>query len=110
LLGLSGTSGHIDFSQLALHLLVADDLQAAHVFLLHGPETLFFFFHVSEHFLFLHLLLALVKNGLLLLLVHSLEMVGLDAVRGQHAHFSLRVFRHEVVVQGKVLLDVTPHR
>ena len=46
-----------------------------------------------------------------LLLVESLEVVGLHSVRSEHAHLSLRVLGHEVVVQSVVdflLLEFLP--
>lgn len=48
--------------------------------------------------LLLELVLSLIVNVVDLVLVEALEVVGLYAVGSEHAHFSLRVLCHEVVV------------
>jgi len=64
---------------------------------LESPEFLLVLLALLHQFLLSTLLGALVQDGVLLLLVESLEMVGLDSVGSEHGHFSLRVFSHEIV-------------
>ena len=55
--------------------------------------------------LFSHLHLSLIENSLSFLLVKALEMVWLDSVRSEHAHFGGRVLSHEISVVG--VLDLS---
>ena len=52
-----------------------------------------------------HLHLSLIENSLSFLLVEALEMVWLDSVRSEHAHFGGRVLSHEISVVG--VLDLS---
>lgn len=77
---------------------VGEDLLAAQVFLLHGPETLLLLLGLLEHIHFFHLEGTLIHHGSRLFSIESLEVVWLDAVGGQHRLLCLRVLRHEVVI------------
>jgi hypothetical protein len=49
--------------------------------LLHSPETLFFLSLLLEERLLNNLLIALMKNGSLLFVIKTLEVVGLNTMR-----------------------------
>ena len=84
LLFLGGASASSHLSQLALVLAIGQNLLATQVLLLERPHALLVLLLLASHLGFLDLKLALVEDGLLLLLVHSLEVVGLDTVWRQH--------------------------
>jgi hypothetical protein len=102
LLLLSRTVANLNRSQVALHLPIVKNLLAAHVFLLHSPKFIGFLLGLFEHFLLSHLLGPLMKNGILLLLVKPLKVVGLYAVRSQHRLLSGGVLSHEIVSQSEI--------
>ena len=84
------------------HGSVCYDLLAANGLLLSGVGLLLSLFLVLHHGLLLHLNRSLEHHGLLSFVIESLEVVGLDSMGSQHAHFSLRVFSHEISVVGVV--------
>ena len=69
---------------LPLQVVVINDLKASVVLLLECPEPVFLFSLPLEECLLDDLLVTLVKDGRLLLIIETLEVVGLDSVRGQH--------------------------
>lgn len=81
---MSVLSGFSIGSLLALEVAVIDDLQASVVLLLEGPEALLLLSLLLEKGLLDDLLVTLVKNGGLLLVVESLKVIRLDAVRCKH--------------------------
>jgi hypothetical protein len=81
---MSVLSGFSIGSLLALEVAVIDDLQASVVLLLEGPEALLLLSLLLEKGLLDDLLVTLVKNGGLLLIVESLKVIRLDAVRCKH--------------------------
>lgn len=93
-----------DRSLLSLEVAIVNDLQTSHVFLLNSPETLLLFSLLLEELLLNQLLISLMKNGSLLFFIKSLEVIGLDSVRGQHWGHSGRIFSHQVMSQGKLNL------
>ncbi len=69
-------------SLLALQVAVVDDLQPSMMLLLEGPEALFFLSLLLKKGLFDDLLVTLVKDGGLLLVVETLEVIWLHTVGG----------------------------
>ena len=93
-----------DRSLLSLEVAIVNDLQTSHVFLLNSPETLLLFSLLLEELLLNQLLISLVKNGSLLFLIKTLEVIGLYSMRGQHRGHSGWIFSHQVMSQGKLNL------
>jgi hypothetical protein len=85
---------------LSLEVAIVNDLQASHVLLLNSPETLLFLSLLFEELLLNQLLVSLMKNGGLLFIIKTLEVIGLHSVRGQHRGHGGRVFSHQVMSQG----------
>ena len=98
LLLLSGPCAFCDFAQLAFVLAIGQHLLSAKVFLLHGPHTLLICLLLFQNLRLAHLHFSLKHNCSFLLLVHSLEVIRLDAMGCKHRLLSRRVFSHEVVV------------
>ena len=73
-----GAIGNI--SKLAFVLAVGEDLLAAQVLLLLGPQAISFCLMFACHLSLTHLHLALIHNSRNLLLVHALEVVRLDTM------------------------------
>lgn len=71
-------------SLFALEVAVIDHLQASVVLLLEGPEALLLLSLLLEKRLLDDLLITFMKNGGLLLVVESLKVIRLDAVRCKH--------------------------
>ena len=86
-----------------LHGAVIQDLLPTELLLLEGPKAFLFLLGHLFHVGFTNLLGALVEDGVLLLLIKTLEVVRLDAVGSEHALLSLGVLSHEVVIQGEIL-------
>jgi len=84
-------------SLLALHVSIIEHLLPADVLLLDGPQSLLLFPLLLEQALFYKLLVSLVEDGLLLIRVESLEVIGLNTVRGKHGLLCGWVFCHEIV-------------
>ena len=84
--------------------MVINDLKASVVLLLQCPEPVFLLSLSLKKCMLNELLVALVKNGRLLLIIETLEVVGLDSVRGQHRLLGGRVLRHEVIRQSEIHL------
>ena len=81
LLFLSSSSTIGDIPELAFVLTISKDLLAAQVLLLLSKQAFGICLLFTRHLGLTHLHLALIHNSLLLLSVHALEMVGLDAMR-----------------------------
>ena len=81
LLFLSGSSTIGNISELAFVLTIGEDLLAAQVLLLLSEQTFGICLLFTRHLSLTHLHLAFIHNSLLLLSVHALEVVGLDAMR-----------------------------
>ena len=99
---MSVLSGFSIGSLLALEVAVIDDLQASVVLLLESPEALLLLSLLLEKGLLDDLLVTLVKNSGLLLVIESLKVIRLDAVRCKHRGHGLGVLSHEVVSEGVV--------
>ena len=84
--------------------MVINDLKASVLLLLQCPEPVFLLSLPLKKCMLDELLVTLVKNGRLLLIIETLEVVGLDSVRGQHRVLGGRVLRHEVNFQRKIHL------
>ena len=82
LLLLSSTGSICNCTLLLLQFTVGENLLSTQVFLLHGPESLFFLLGFLQHFCLLKLKSSLVHDLLLLFLTESLEVVWLDTVWG----------------------------
>ena len=102
LLLLSGTSTVRNFAKSALVLTIGQNLLSAKMLLLESPHALLILLLLASHFSLFDLHLALVHDLLALVCVHSLKVVGLDAMRCQHGLLRCGVLRHEVVVVGVV--------
>lgn len=103
-MGLLGVFSHHPL--LALLFSVLQDLQSSEFFLLQGPQLLLVLLNLL-HLLLLHnLLLSLIENLFLLLVVKSLEMVGLNSVVSKLTLSSSRIFSHEVIVESVANLMV----
>ena len=81
---------------------VSEHLLAAEVLLLHGPHALLIEELLLGHLGLTHLHLALVHDVSLLLGIHTLEVVGLDAVGGEHRLLRGGVLSHEVMVVSMI--------
>ena len=86
-------------SLLSLQFTIIDDLHASHVFLLHGPQSLFLLPLLLKQLLLDNLLVTFMKNGSLLLIIETLEVVGLHAVRSEHRSHGRGVLSHEIIGQ-----------
>ena len=78
-------------------LAIGKDLLAAQVLLLLSPEAVGILLVLAGHLGLTDLHVALVHDIGRLLCIKALEVVRLDAMRGQHGLLSCRVFGHEVV-------------
>jgi len=88
----------------SLHFSVLQNLLAAQMLLLKGPEFVFFSLGFPQKFLLFDLLGTFVHNGTSLLRVHSLEVVGLDSVISEHRLLGQRVFGHKIMGLSEVHL------
>lgn len=89
---------------LAFRFTVSKHLLTAHVLSLQRPQLILLFLRLLQHFVVLHLELALMFDGIDLLVYQTLEMVGLYAMRSKHGLFGLLVLRHEVMSQREMNL------
>jgi hypothetical protein len=95
--GMSVLGGLSHCTLFALEVTVIDDLKTSMMLLLHSPETLFFLSLLLEERLLNNLLIALMKNGSLLFVIKTLEVVGLNTMRSQHGGHGSWVLSHKVI-------------
>jgi hypothetical protein len=106
---LFGWLGHA--ALLSLEITVVNDLKAAHMLLLKGPQTLLLFALFFQERLLDNLLIALMENGGLLLSIETLKVIGLNTVGCKHWGHCGGVFSHQVVSESVlklVLLLIVP--
>lgn len=95
-----------NLTETALHLSILQYFLSSESLFLQRIHFVFFFFLLLHHFLLSQLLLSLEVNLIFLFLGKSFEVIWLDSMIGEHALLGGWVFSHEVMVQGKVDLDL----
>lgn len=91
-------------SKIFLHFSVVEDLITSYLFELHGVQLVLLLLLLLHHFGLSYLHFSLEINLVNLVLIQSLEVVWFDSMRSQHAHLSLRVLSHEIVVISELEL------
>lgn len=91
-------------SKIFLHFSVVEDLITSYLFELHGVQLVLLLLLLLHHFGLSNLHFSLEIDLVNLVLIQSLEVVWFDSVRSQHAHLSLRVLSHEIVVISELEL------
>jgi len=91
-------------SKIFLHFSVVENLITSYLFELHGVQLVLLLLLLLHHFGLSDLHFSLEINLVNLVLIQSLKVVRFDSVWSQHAHLSLRVLSHEIVVISELEL------
>lgn len=85
-------------SKVILHFSIIQNLCPSYFFQLHSIEFILIFFLKTHHSSFSQLLFSLEVNLIDLVLFKSFEMIWFNSMVSKHAHFSLWIFSHEIVI------------
>ena len=98
-------------SKISLHFAIVKDLVSSNFLELHGIQLILFLLLVFHHVGFADLHFALQIDLVNMVLIKALKVIWLHTVWRQHAHLSLRVLSHEIMIIGifkLMLLELCP--